>query len=153
MASKLSRARTRERVPFALDFSRYPLLRFSKTRELWSSKAAFTSTFFAAVNHNYDHKQRTLKHRKTQNESKSTNYQSQTMTFWTRWGKLLFPKRFAKLIYGSEKRKLQLAFELNLKIRVSVFMKSAVNRELVCRLLVRPLYASNSVRLLKRYLP
>ena len=56
------------------------------------------------------------------------------------------------MIDGSEKRKLQLAFELNLKIRVSVFMKSAVNRELVCRLLVRPLYASNSVRLLKRYL-
>ena len=54
------------------------LLRFSKTRELWSSKskAAFTSTFFAAVNHNYDLKLRTLKHGKTQNRSKSTNYQS-----------------------------------------------------------------------------
>ena len=65
---------TRERVPSALDFSRYPLLRFSKARELWSSKAAFTSTFFAAVNHNYDYKKRTLKHRKTQNGSKSANY-------------------------------------------------------------------------------
>ena len=88
------------------------LLRFSKTRELWSSKAAFTSTFFAAVNHNYDHKLRTLKHRKTQNRSKSTNYQSQTMTFWTRWGKLLFPKRSAKIIDGREKRTRHLAFEL-----------------------------------------
>ena len=30
--------------------------------------------FFAAVNHNYDHKQRSLKHRNTQNGSKSTNH-------------------------------------------------------------------------------
>ena len=37
--------------------------------------------FFAAVNHNYDHKQRTLKHRNTQNGSKSTNHKSQTMIF------------------------------------------------------------------------
>ena len=37
------------------------LLRFSKTHNLWSLKAAFTITFFAAVNHHYDHKQRTLK--------------------------------------------------------------------------------------------
>ena len=32
-------------------------------------KAAFTIAFFSAVNHNYDHKQRTLKHRNTQNGS------------------------------------------------------------------------------------
>ena len=32
-------------------------------------KAAFTIAFFPAVNHNYDHKQRTLKHRNTQNGS------------------------------------------------------------------------------------
>ena len=31
------------------------LRRFSKTRELWSSKGAFTIAFFAAVNHNYDY--------------------------------------------------------------------------------------------------
>ena len=37
--------------------------------------------FFAAVNHNYDHKQRTLKHRNSQNGSKSTNHESETMTF------------------------------------------------------------------------
>ena len=51
------------------------LLRFSQTRDLESSKAASTIAFFAAVNHNYDHKQR------TQNRSKSTNHRSQTMTF------------------------------------------------------------------------
>ena len=39
--------------------------------------------FFAAVNHNYDHKQCTLKRRNTQNGLKSTNHKSQTMTFWT----------------------------------------------------------------------
>ena len=61
--------------------SRLALLRFSQTCELLSSKAAFTIAFFAAVNHNYDHKQRTLKHRNTQNGSKSTNRKSQTMTF------------------------------------------------------------------------
>jgi len=57
------------------------LLRFSQTCELLRSKAAFTTTFFAAVNHSYDHKQRTLKHKNTQNGSKSTNHKSQTMTF------------------------------------------------------------------------
>ena len=37
----------------------YPLLRFSKTHELWSSKASFTIVFFTAVSHNffyYNHK-------------------------------------------------------------------------------------------------
>ena len=46
-----------------------------------SSKGAFTIVFFAAVNHNYDYKQRTLKHTNAQNGSKSTNHKSQTMTF------------------------------------------------------------------------
>ena len=58
------------------------LLCFSQTRELLSSKAALTIiAFFAAVNHSYDHKQRTLKHRNIQNGSKSTDHRSQTMTF------------------------------------------------------------------------
>ena len=35
---------------------KYHLLRFSQTCKLSSSKAAFTIAFFAAVNHNYDHK-------------------------------------------------------------------------------------------------
>ena len=82
------------------------------TTRTQSSKAAFTIAFFAAVNHNYDHKQRTLKHRNTQNGSKSTNHRSQTMTFWTCLSKVLFPNRSAKMIDGSEKRKRQLAFEL-----------------------------------------
>ena len=57
------------------------LLRFSQTCELSSSKAAFAIAFFAAVNHNYDHKERTLKHKNTLNGSKSTNHKSQTLTF------------------------------------------------------------------------
>ena len=46
----------------------HALLCFSKTCELWSSKAAFTIAFFAAVNHNiyfYDSKQQTSKYRNT----------------------------------------------------------------------------------------
>ena len=89
-----------------------PSLHFSKTRKLWSSQAAFTIVFLAAVNYNYDHKQRTLKHRSAPNGWKSTNHKSQTVTFWTRWRKYLFPKRFVNMIDGSEKCKLQLAFEL-----------------------------------------
>ena len=109
------------------------LLRFSKTswnslkfslsfQILWNSKAAFTIAFFAAVDHDYDHKQRTLKHRNTQNGLKSTNHKSQTMTFWTRWRKVLFPKRSTEMIDGSEKRKRR--WLLNFGIRVS--LKSAV---------------------------
>ena len=50
----------------------------SQTCELQSSKAAFTIALFAAVNHNYDHKQRNLNHRNTQIGSKSTNGKSHT---------------------------------------------------------------------------
>ena len=94
------------------------LLRFSKTRELWSSKAAFAVTFFAAVNHNYDDKKWTLKHRNTQNGSNSTNHKSQTMTFWTQQRKLLLPK----MIDGSENTNVR--WLSNFRIRV--FMTSAV---------------------------
>ena len=34
------------------------------------------------------------------------------MTFWTRLSEVLFPERSAKIIDDSEKRKTQLAFEL-----------------------------------------
>ena len=78
--------------PLTCKWKRAVLLRFSKTRELWSSKATFTVTFFATVNQNYDHKQRTLKHRNTQNGSKSTNqkpwpFKSIEVNFWglLRW--------------------------------------------------------------------
>ena len=37
--------------------------------------------FFATVNQNYNHKQRTVKHRNTLNGLKSTNHKLQTMTF------------------------------------------------------------------------
>ena len=47
----------------------------------------------------------------TQKGSKSTNHKSQTITFWTHWCKVLFPKRSVKMIDGSEKRNDQLAFE------------------------------------------
>ena len=76
----------------------YPLPRFSQTSKLLSPKAASIIGFFAAINHNDNHKQWTLKHRNTQNGSKSTNHRSQTMTFWTCFSKVLFPKRSAKMI-------------------------------------------------------
>ena len=83
----------------------------------------FTTAFFAAVNHNYDHKQQTLQHRNTPNGSESTNHRLQTMTFWARLSKVLFPKRPAKMNDSSEKHKLP-SWLLNFRIRV--FLKSAV---------------------------
>ena len=84
------------------------LLHFSQRCKLLSWKAAFTIEFFAAVNSNYNHKQWAY------DPQKRTKWieinQSQTMTFWT--GQVLFPKRSAKMIDGSEKCKCQLAFEL-----------------------------------------
>ena len=47
----------------------------------------------------------------TKNGSKSTNHRSQTITFWTHLSKVLFPKRFTKMIGGSKKCKHQLTFE------------------------------------------
>ena len=49
-----------------------------------------------------DQKQRTSKHRNKPNGSKSYNHKSQTMTFWTRSSKRVFPKRSAKMINGTE---------------------------------------------------
>ena len=66
-----------------------------------------------------------MKHRNTQNRSKSTNHKSETMTFWTHWSELLFPKTSTEMIDGSEKCKHQLTFELqNLRV-----YESAVKRE------------------------
>ena len=54
--------------------------------------------FFAAASN----KQRTLKHRNTQNGSKSTKHKSQTVTFWTCGpSKFLFSARSAKMIDSS----------------------------------------------------
>ena len=47
---------------------------FQKHTNSKSSKAAFSIAFFVAVNHNYEYKQQTLKHRNTQTGSKSTNH-------------------------------------------------------------------------------
>ena len=47
------------------------------TQAILSSKAAFPIAFLAAVNHNYDWMQRTLKQRNTQNGSKSSNHKSE----------------------------------------------------------------------------
>ena len=41
-----------------------------------------------------------------QNGSKSTNHESQTMTFWTHASKYVFTKRSAKMIDGTEKPKM-----------------------------------------------
>ena len=92
---------------------------------MWIRFIVFTIAFSAAVNHNYDHKQGILKQRNTQNGSKCTNHRSQTMTFWTHLSKVLFPERSSKMIDSSEKRKHQLAFEL----QSSVFLKSAVQSQ------------------------
>ena len=48
--------------------------------------------------------------KKHTNGLKSTNHKLQTMTFWTHWGKLLFPKRSVKIIDGSKNHKHQLPF-------------------------------------------
>ena len=59
----------------------HSLLRFSQTCKLLSSKDISTIAFFTAVNHNYNHKQRTLKERNTQKGLKFTNHKSQTWSF------------------------------------------------------------------------
>ena len=69
---------------FSLTFKVLDLTALFTNMRTLKFKSRLHFAFFAAVNHNYDHKQRTLKHRNTQNASKSTTHQSQTMTFWTR---------------------------------------------------------------------
>ena len=73
---------------------------FKNTRTLMFKRFLRTSAF-GCRQHNYDHKQRT--NEETHNADRNppiTNH------------KLLFSKRFAKMIDGSEVRKRQLAFEL-----------------------------------------
>ena len=54
-----------------------------------------------------DHKAtKNLATRNKRSGSKSTNHESQTMTFWTRAGKHVFPKKSAKMIDGTEKPKI-----------------------------------------------
>ena len=52
------------------------------------------------------HKQRTLKYRKKPDRSRATNHKSQNLTFCTRTNKRVFPKRFARMIDGTEKPRI-----------------------------------------------
>ena len=84
---------------------------------------------FTAINHNYDHKQRTLKHRNTQNRSKSTNHKSQTTTFWNHWR-----NRFLRgpLRWLMAARNANVSSLLNFRIRM--FWKSAVQAKTCLRI-------------------
>ena len=52
-----------------------------------------------------DHKATNLETRNKQNGLQTNNHESQTMTFWTRASKHMFPKRSAKMIEGTENLK------------------------------------------------
>ena len=86
-------------------------------------KATFTIAFFAAVNHNYDQKQRTLKHRNSQNGLKSTSQKSQSMTFWTRF-KVKFCFLRGPLKWFATAKIAIISWLLN--FRICMFVKSAV---------------------------
>ena len=58
----------------------YPLLRFSKTRELWSSKASLTIVFFTAVNHNFFLLQSQVMNPETQKYTKQIKIQQSQIT-------------------------------------------------------------------------
>ena len=58
----------------------YPLLRFSKTHELWSSKASFTIVFFTAVNHNFFLLQSQVMNPETQKYTKQIKIQQSQIT-------------------------------------------------------------------------
>ena len=97
-------------------------MRFSKTRELKSLKAAFTTAFFAAVTHNYDHKQRTLKHR---NAPPIRNHQP--WPFEAVELNICFLRGPRKWLTTA--KKVNASWLLNFGI--CVFLKSAVNSHLV----------------------
>ena len=106
------------------------LLRFSQTCELLSSKAAFTIAFFAAVNHNYDHKQRTLKHRNTQNESKSTNGKSHTWPFEPAEVKFCFLRGPLRWLMAAKNVIINLNFMIRMLLKSAVIQ---VHLQVVCR--------------------
>ena len=91
-------------------------LRFSKTRELWSSKAAFNSQLrFPLLSVII-----TIASNKPWNKETDTKWikihQVQIINCdllnLLKWSKLLFPKSFAKMVDRSKEHKHQLAFEL-----------------------------------------
>ena len=85
-------------------------------------QATFTIAFFTAVNHNYDHKQRTLKHRNTQEGLKSSNHKSKTWPFELVKVKFCFLR--GPLRWMMAAKQAIISWLLNLRIRV--FLKSAV---------------------------
>ena len=108
-------------VPFQLS----NLLRFSQTCELESSKAAFTITFFAAVNHNYDHKQRTLKHRNTETHKTDRNPPITNQKPWPfEPAKVKFCFLRGPLSWLTAAKSVIVSWLLNFRIRM--FVKSAV---------------------------
>ena len=100
------------------------LLRFSQTCELWSSKAAFTIAFFTDVNHNYDHKQRTLKHRNTQNGSNPPITNHKPWPFEPVKVKFCFLR--GPLRWLTAAKNAIVSWLLNFRIRM--FVKSALKR-------------------------
>ena len=96
------------------------LVHFSKTCKLWSSKAAITNAFYAAVKHNYDHEQQTLKQGDTQNGSKSANHKP--WSFEPVGVNFCFLRGL--LIWLTAAKKVNISWLLN--FRIHVFMKRAV---------------------------
>ena len=83
----------RRRIRHALrEFGRHEKKRF-ETALRWFRKLERTNQPANQSTDNYCDWKEPKKHRNSQNGSKSTNHKSQTMTFWTRWSKLSFPKR------------------------------------------------------------
>ena len=83
----------------------------------------FTIAFFAAVNHNNDHKQRTLQHRNIPNGLHSTNHKSQTMISFVPV-KVKFSFLRGPLRWMTVAKNTNVSWLLNFRIRV--FLKSAV---------------------------
>ena len=96
----------------------------SKTRELWSSKQPPSKLFFAVVNQNYDHKQRTLKHRNARNRSKFNN--QKPWPFEPVEVDLCFPRVPLRWSSVRAPKNANVSWLLNFRIRV--FLKIAVNR-------------------------
>ena len=103
----------------------FSLLHFSKTCKLWSSQLRFLLP--SIIQCNYDHKQQTLKHRNTQNGSKSTNLKSQTKPWPIEPAEVNFcflrsPLRWSTAV------KIALNVSWLLNFRICMSMKSTVNQ-------------------------
>ena len=106
--------------PYALDD---PYCAFQKHVNSEVQKPPQQVRFFAAVNHNYDHKQRSLKHRNTQNGSKCTNHEPWPFEPVEVNVRFLGPLR--QLTAG---KNANVSWLWNLRIRVLMKKKGSVNR-------------------------